>query len=136
MRLIKEIKSKEGELHFQRWSIFSSKKFSIYIHKIYKHDEDKFVHSHPWNLWTIILQGSYDEKLMLKEGKFKTVKRRFLHFAFRSREAFHKIEKVHEPVISLALVFGKRYSWGYWIKDHGIVSNEDYRKWKDYYNTL
>ncbi len=64
-KLIKEIRSKEGILHFKRWEIFSSTKFnfSIYLHGIYKADQDLHLHNHPWNIATLILWGSYIEAL-------------------------------------------------------------------------
>jgi hypothetical protein len=64
-KLIKEIKSKQGVLHFKRWELFTSKRFnfSIYLHGIYKADEDPHLHNHPWNIATLILWGSYIEEL-------------------------------------------------------------------------
>ncbi len=38
--LVKEIKSKAGELHFRRWRLLQLPFFAIYIHGIYKSDED------------------------------------------------------------------------------------------------
>ena len=60
--LNKEIISKEGVLHFRRWTIFSCYYFSIYIHQIFKADEDLHLHNHPWNYCSIILYGSYVER--------------------------------------------------------------------------
>ncbi len=66
-KLIKEIKSKEGVLHFRRWNILTVSNrfinFSIYLHGIYKEDQDPHLHNHPWNIATIILWGSYIEEL-------------------------------------------------------------------------
>lgn len=60
--LIKEIKSKLGILHFQRWRIVQTPWFSIYIHRIFREDEDQHCHSHPWSFVSFILNGSYTEK--------------------------------------------------------------------------
>lgn len=132
MKLIKEIKSKEGELHFQRYSILSTSIFSIYIHKIWKADEDKHLHNHPWNIFTLILKGSYEEKLINNEkNMFKLTIREPGHFATRLKDSYHKINRVFSPVTTLAIVWGKRSDWGYWIdetKKH--MDQESYRNWK------
>ena len=57
-----EIKSSAGELHFRRWKILSTKWFNIYLHKLYKSDKDLYLHDHPWNYVSWILQGSLLEK--------------------------------------------------------------------------
>jgi len=59
----KEIISKDGVLHFRRWKIILTPWFAIYIHAIYKADEDKHLHNHPWNFWSFVLKGSYTERL-------------------------------------------------------------------------
>jgi hypothetical protein len=127
MKLIKEIKSRQGVLHFRRWAIFQSKYFSIYKHGIYHEDEDNHLHNHPWNLLTIILDGSYIEELESK----KLVTRTFLHFGFRSRKKYHKIQKLlSKEVFTLAFAFGKRDDeWGYKVVDKHII-HTDYRKLK------
>lgn len=127
MKLIKEIKSKDGILHFRRWSIFQSKFFSIYIHGIYKEDNDLHLHNHPWNILTIILKGSYIEQLWNTE-----VKRGFLNIGFRNRYQYHKIKKLtSDKVFTLAFVFGKRNNkWGYSVNDNHIIHTV-YRKEKN-----
>lgn len=131
MKLIKEIKSNSGELHFQRYSILSLPFFSIYLHKIYKSDEDKHLHNHPWNIFTIILQGSYEEKLLGgSKLVYKLTTREPGNFAWRSRNRYHKINQIFSPeVTTLALVFGKKSSWGYWVNNQHI-EQEEYRKMK------
>ena len=47
MKLIKEIKSKSGEVHFRRWEILKTRWGSIWLHAIYKADQD--------NIYIIIL---------------------------------------------------------------------------------
>ena len=52
--LVKEIKSKAGEVYFRRWRIISTPLIKIYFHGIYKADEDAHLHNHPWNFISII----------------------------------------------------------------------------------
>lgn len=132
-KLIKEIKSKEGVLHFRRWNILTSKRlnFSLYLHGIYKADEDQHLHNHPWNIATIILWGSYLEDTNTLTTINQTVNRHWLHFGYRSKQQFHKILKLNSKrVFSLAFVFGKRTDWGYNV--NGVeIQNEEYRLLKN-----
>ncbi len=127
MRLIKEIKSKEGILHFRRWSIFQSKYFSIFIHGIYKEDNDLHLHNHPWNLFTFVLKGSYIEEIETGINL-----RNFSNCAYRTRNKYHKIKTLlSKEVFTLALVFGKRNdNWGYLVDNKHII-HTDYRQKKN-----
>jgi len=127
MKLIKEIKSKNGILHFRRWALFQSTFFSIYIHGIYKEDTDLHLHNHPWNILTIILKGTYIEEL----EKDLNI-RRIYNISYRKRTDYHKIEDmISEKVYSLAFVFGKRNEkWGYLV-DGKHITHTEYRKQKN-----
>jgi hypothetical protein len=133
MKLIKEIKSKNGELHFQRYLLFKTPWFQVYIHKIYKHDEDEHLHDHPWNIFTIILKGSYMEQLLSKDKNSSFLKIRTIgNCGYRSTKRFHKIKEIIKgPVTTLAVV-GKRKNdpWGYWT-ERGWTDHKTYRKKKN-----
>jgi hypothetical protein len=127
MKLVKEIKAKDGKVHFRRWSLFESNVFSIYYHEIFAADKDKHLHNHPWNIFTLILSGAYLEQLEHK----KYVARHRGSMAFRKRNVFHKIHTIFgKKVTTLAICFGKREPWGYRIGETAIVTNEEYRKLK------
>lgn len=127
MKLVKEIKSKEGAVHFRRWAFFETKFLSIYYHEIFKADEDPHLHNHPWNIFTLILSGAYIEEL---ENK-KHVYRGKWTIANRARARFHKIkELLSNKVTTLAICYGKRGEWGYRLSDTVTVSNAEYRKLK------
>lgn len=122
MKLIKEIKSKQNILHFRRWRIFCSKYFNIFIHGIYKEDNDTHLHNHPWNLLTIVLYGSYIEEL---ENDILN-KRTFLNIGYRNRNKYHKINTLlSKKVYTLAFTFGKRNDdWGYNVNNKHIIFNQ------------
>ena len=139
---VKEIKSKSGVLHFKRYAIIESAYFSIYIHKIYEHDHDLHMHSHPWAFFGIILKGSYIEQyeryksigwdgiLSWRESR---VKKPF-SIGFGGRRYFHKIQSIEDgPVTSLFFTFGKHQKW-YYRAGHvhpRKVESEEYRKLKN-----
>ena len=133
--LVKEIKSKAGELHFRRWRLLQLPFFAIYIHAIYKSDEDLHPHSHPWNFFSIILKGSYLERIAILYCGFWrgfTLNRKIFSVAYRKRKSYHKITVIDKPVYSLVFTFGKKGKWGYLVNDKFI----DYQKYRDLKNEL
>lgn len=140
-KLTKEISSKTGELHFKRWAILETKWFNIYLHKIYKSDEDKHPHNHPWNFWSLILWGSYKEELWTYDGfdyihtLTRTVEqRKWLSLAKRETYQYHKIT-LTKPVLTLVITGKRRKEWGY-LKDNKFCDNEEYRRQKNYEETI
>lgn len=132
--LIKEIKSNSGELHFRRYRIFSTPWFKIFIHRIYKSDEDKHMHTHPWNFVTIILSGNYKECVVQEWYSEHVLSGEQWENRKKFRPYFHKAGFAHKlylnsPVTTLVFCFGKNKKWGY-VTDDGIIDNSDYRRLK------
>jgi hypothetical protein len=125
MKLIKEIRSKEGKLHFRRWELLKTKWFSIWIHGIYESDQDLHLHNHPWDFKSIVLKGSYIE---LTEKGF--VWQTPLKFNSRNGENFHKIYKLLTPVVyTLFFVTPTKREWGYEVNGE-FITHEKYRELK------
>jgi len=122
--LIKEIKSKLGVLHFRRWRLVSTPIFSVYIHNIYRADEDKYMHDHPWNYWAMILKGGYIEQV--KNG-FNT--KLPGSFGFKKAENCHKIHHIIKPTTTLFITFRRRRDWGYHT-ENGWIQHTFYRQQK------
>ncbi len=128
--LIREIVSKKGEVHFQRYRILQTSLFSIYIHHILKSDEDKHPHNHPFSFLSIILKGGYVERLWnLKNNKYEMDYTASLagSYIYRNTKQFHHITLV-DPTWTLVFV-GKRTNdkWGYLLNNQSILDNESYR---------
>jgi hypothetical protein len=141
--LVKEIKSKSGELHFQRWRIFWTPWFAIYIHRILRSDEDLHPHSHPWKFISLILFGGYNEELYIGQLDQVSIVPRIiftktinfyqpLSLIKRDQKSFHHITLV-KPTTTLVLTYGKRIDWGYLV-DGKFVEHKEYRKNKNVYN--
>lgn len=123
---VKEIISKDGVLHFRRWRVISTPWFAIYIHAIYKADEDLHLHNHPWNFWSLVLKGSYTERL----PNFKLNPRFAWTSAYRQRDQFHKIEDLHSPVVwTFNVMWNFRDTWGYEVRGK-YVDHNTYREMK------
>ena len=128
MKLIKEIKSKEGVVHFRRWWLFSLFGLSVYIHAIYKADEDEYLHNHPWKIWTMILKGGYLEELHGGRHRVRT----FGHIAYSKTSDFHKIAKMYKsPTYTLAIVGSRKaQDWGYMV-DGRFIDHKTFRENKN-----
>jgi len=127
-RRVKEIRSRQGVLHFERFAIFQTSIASLYIHRIFKADEDDHLHSHPWNFLTVVLAGAY-EALDLDGRKRKGP----LSVSWMPRTGVHKIAAILDgPVTTLFLAFGRRQPWFYWVNG-ARVDSETYRTNKNRY---
>lgn len=130
---VKEIRSKSGELHFERFAILETSLFGIYIHRIHKADKDPHLHSHPWNFWTMVLKGRYSEEylgkdLFCEEQKFVRVKSAF-SISSGDRDYFHKILRVYQTTYTLFVTYGEHKEWYYKVQEENIESNK-YRQLK------
>lgn len=132
MKLIKEIKSKDGEVHFRRWRLLQTPWLNIYIHGIYQPDHDRHLHDHPWNICTIILKGGYIEKYWCEKHKREIHKPRGLfNIGYRKAEEFHKIAHLlTKEVFTLDFVGKRKRVWGY-KTEKGWVDHKTYRKNKN-----
>jgi hypothetical protein len=126
MKLIKEIKSKTGELHFKRWEILKTRWGSIWLHAIYKADTDKHLHNHPWDFKSIVLKGSYKE--LTQTGVYLQTPG---HINIRNGEDYHKILELLSPVVyTLFFVTKPKRQWGYKVMGK-FVDHETYRELKN-----
>lgn len=124
---VKEIRSKLGKLHFQRFAIFETDICAFYIHRIYRHDEDLHLHSHPWNFVSMILWGEYYEKV--PSGNYNRKSPGTI--SHMTREGFHKIAYITKcPVTTLFFTYGKRQPW-YYLVDGEKIESEKYRTMKN-----
>lgn len=126
MKLIKDIKSKEGVVHFRRWQVFTTPWFDVFIHGIYKSDEDEHMHDHPWDYFSIVIWGKFIEKV--KQGRNAQT---FLTTSHRKAEHTHKIEELKsKKVYTLFFASKRKREWGYWVRG-AWIDNVTYRKLKN-----
>lgn len=71
-----------------RWYVIPrNTKFNIYLHKFCRSDDDRALHDHPWDFWSLILKGAYTEHTA--DG---TTRRPWLSLAHRKAEHAHRVE--------------------------------------------
>ena len=122
--------SRQGVLHFRRWRIISTPWFSIYIHRIYMPDDDKYLHDHPWDYWSMVLTGSYNEETTLQNKTYDPKQNLLIPGSCNSRmaEQFHKIKSLNTKSVTTLFITGKRRrEWGYKVGKYWI-HNEYYRQ--------
>ncbi len=130
--LVKEIKSKTGTLHFQRFRLLDIEdSLRIYVHRISASDEDAHMHDHPWDFRSLILRGSYTEESVAHVGQ-TPVTRTYTPGTVIEHEYsdFHQIT-LNTPVVwSLVVATGMRHPWGYLVNERW-VPQDTYRDWKN-----
>lgn len=129
--LFNEIASRSGDVHFRRWKILETPWLGIYIHKIYKSDEDKHLHNHPWSYVSLCLGGKGKEH---SEKGTRIIEQCSLSAARSSR--FHKLE-VEKPITTFFVRGPKKWrdkeagvsEWGYLVGSE-CVHHKAYREIK------
>lgn len=136
--LIREIKSQEGVLHFQRWRLIQTPWFAVYIHRIFKADEDKHCHDHPWSFLSVILSGGYSAYWPLYESAViachKSSRTGWLvrnvvtgSIKYYKSTQPHRITRlINGPTTSLIFTGPRHREWGYDV-DGEWVHNKEYR---------
>jgi len=134
---VKEIRSREGELHFIRYRIVSTPWFSIYIHRIFKEDQDTHLHDHPWDFWSIILSGGYtykakDESVSSIGDVYIGHRGRGHMLSIPAKNHYHKILQLDngKPVTTFVISGRRKHFWGYDV-DGTFVDHKTYRKRKN-----
>jgi hypothetical protein len=145
VKKIREIKSKKGELHFERYLIFKCRWFNIFLHKIYIEDGDEHMHDHPWNFTNIILKGGYEEEYIkfhrqeyIHGSKHGHRKNTAGKIRFNRATDVHKIKSLIAPTTTLCITSTRFREWGYyvpegaWKKEKGFwFESSKYRELKN-----
>lgn len=125
--LVKEIKSKEGELHFQRWRLLQTPLGSVYIHRIFRADQDLHCHDHPWSFVGVVLSGGYIARRLEPSGASKYVSS---VVSYNKSTDFHQICSMNKvPTTTLVITGPRNREWGYSV-DGNWMHHKEYREKK------
>ena len=110
-----------GEPSRIRWRIIHTPWFGIYLHKWNKPDPRPTLHNHPWNFFSIILWGNYqeirkDNRITKNQGSYN---RRWFNKV--KRFDFHTVTEVKPGTISLMFIGKTHPDWGY-MTEKGYVN--------------
>lgn len=83
--------------------------FSIMFHRIFRPDNQRELHDHPWTFLSLILLGHYRENTMEGERLCRWIN-------FKWAEGRHSIRHVsRSPVWTLVFTGPRRRWWGFWV---------------------
>lgn len=113
---------------------------SVRLHHIRRADQDRHLHSHPWNARTIILKGWYEEERYFDESLGGVVRREATgNCGFSTTRSmrlpgytgrllfgqYHRITQVpRDGVWTLFITWRKRGSWGFDVDGHKVPWRE------------
>lgn len=125
---------KEDEIYLDRLRLVQTPWFGVYLHKIYKPDEDRAVHDHPWAFASWVLRGGYTETFVPAPRQWVSttghVSRsqtwRRWSFHRMGLQSAHQIVKVQPKTVTLVLVGRKKKDWGFWPEPGVFVRWQDY----------
>ena len=123
--LVREIKSRKGDVHFRRYRLLDLPSFKIYLHNIILTDRDRHMHDHPYDFTSFILKGSYIETTLLDKKRFGVFDRNR-----KKAHECHKLEIENGPIWTLVFAGRRKREWGY-RTELGWVNNDKYREIKD-----
>lgn len=101
-----------GDPYLIRYTIFSCPWFGIFVHCILRSDDDRDLHDHPWNFWSLILRGTYREYVPVDwPPSFTFGKGEGCHMITKSKVcspgslARHKARDAHRLELGMVTVF-------------------------------
>ena len=125
-KIVKEIKDRDGNLRFRRFAILESKYLNIYIHTFWYPEKDLFLHDHPWNFFSLILNGGYIEKT--KKGNNSKIVGSYGFYKANHLHQILQISDCEEFTRTLVITGKRRREWGYEKKDGSWISHKEYRE--------
>lgn len=113
----------DGQPYLVRLRIVQTPWFGVYLHDIYEPDADRDPHDHPWSFVSIVLRGSYTERLHtaprvdLTQWRTNTWRRFSAHRM--GRDTAHRITQAAPGLKTLVLVGRRRGDWGFFTEPWG-----------------
>jgi len=124
-------------LYLERFYLGRIGQWTFFLHKVCASDPDRGLHDHPWNAFSFLLSGSYDEEILIPVvqeevyrisaaypkgfseqfafGRLLTIYRRVLWFNRIPGNKFHRLVLIASNPVWTLFVHGKRVkSWGFW----------------------
>ena len=109
------------DIYLTRWRIIQTPWFGMYLHLIWRADNDRHLHNHPWNFMSIILRGGYLELTEIGNRRWRPGSMHRM-----GANHFHAIKSLdREPTVTLVFVGKKKQDWGY-KTDRGFTPQAQY----------
>ncbi len=119
------------QIYLRRYRIIQTPWCALYLHKINLDDGDRCIHDHPYNFFSLVLRGGYEEivdKCPYPDGaecedEIRTWGAGSLHWM--KAEWFHRITALNRtPTWTLLFVGRRRRKWGFRTQDGWVPWDE------------
>lgn len=103
----------------RRRVVWSASRLGVYLHKFHRGDDDRELHSHPWQ-WalSLILSGGYVEERRDGDSVVTRVLKPGQWNVLRSGD-YHRVDLLDDESWSLFVVGPKFASWSFWNRMTG-----------------
>jgi hypothetical protein len=109
------------DVYLDRVYVIQTPWFGIMFHRIFRPDNQRDLHDHPWTFFSLVLRGSYVEDTV--DGP-----KRRRWWNWKRAEDRHSIREVsRRPVWTLVFTGPKRRTWGFWVE-----GGTRWVRWTDY----
>lgn len=123
-----------GDIYLDRVYVVQTPWFGIMFHRIFRPDNQRDLHDHPWSFFSLVLRGWYEEDAAHRcpypdcAFAFCPQRRKVRWFNFKRAEDRHSIRWCsRSPVWTLVFTGRKRRTWGFWVD-----SGTRFVKWTEY----
>lgn len=123
----------ETLVYLRRLRVVQTPAFAVYLHFIYKPDDDADPHDHPMNFWSLILRGGYVEEVYETSRQTRTKRlvgtRRWRRGSIHRMGTglAHRISRLDQRTVTLVLAGPKRQEWGFWTGSGWVPWREYFR---------
>ncbi len=115
-----------------RWYVIPRNRFfNIYLHEMYRSDDDRALHDHPWFWASFILRSYYTERSILAGGRFRdrdyfagSLRFHGPRYAHRLMMPGHSSRATDRPLT--LFITGPR------LRDWGFHCERGWRHWRDF----
>ena len=87
----------EKYVYLRRLRVCQTPWFALYLHFIFKKDDDRDPHDHPFRFWSLIVRGGYTERLFRINPRID--KDQFAFTRRWNRWSWHKMDQKHAHMI-------------------------------------
>ncbi len=108
--------------YIDRLTLITTPWFSVKLHRIYRPDQQRELHDHPWSFFSVILRGWYEENIPCPIDVCQgpevahIVSRCVRWWNWKPAEGRHSIRHVSRtPVWTLVFTGPRRRIWGFWV---------------------
>jgi hypothetical protein len=127
----------DGDPYLARRRIIQTPWFGIFVHQIFREDQDRDPHDHPFAFLTLILWRGYTERYWPDKRNLARYRDRVRHLGslrFVPRRGAHIITAVHrpapgKPVWTVVFVGRDHDDWGFWTSDGYVPWQEYVDRW-------